>query len=68
MDEYTVECDADIAQDVGKIMNDSLYQASIAMHEWHKKHSKWFSGSDLPDFHIQLNAGFKVGNNYWDIH
>ncbi len=43
-------------------------EASIAMWEWHKKHSKWFVGEDLPDFHIQLQSGSASGFNYYDVH
>lgn len=68
MDEFTAECAEDIAQDVGKIMNDALYEASIALWEWHKNESKWFVGEDLPDFHINLSSGFKVGKDYWAVH
>ena len=67
-DEFTVECAEDQAQDVGKIMNDALYEASIALWEWHKTKSKFFVGSDLPSFPINLSSGFKVGKNYWDVH
>jgi len=68
MDEYTVECADDVVEDVKDLMNKSYLEASIALWEWHKKHSKWFTGNDLPSFHIELNAGCKVGDNYWDIH
>jgi len=68
MDEYTVECADDVVEDVKDLMNTSYYEASIALHEWHKSESKWFTGNDLPSFNIELNAGCKVGDNYWAIH
>ncbi len=68
MDEFTVECADDVVDDVKELMNKAYYEASIAMWEWHKKHSKWFTGNNLPSFHIQLNAGAKVGDDYWSIH
>lgn len=49
-------------------MYKSYEEASIAMWEWHKKNSKWFVGSDLPSFHIQLQSGSSVGDNYYEIH
>lgn len=67
-DEYTVESAPDCAEEVGKLMSKSYYEASIAMWEWHKKHSKFWIGEDLPTFHINLSSGFKTGNNYWDVH
>lgn len=68
MDEYTVECGLDVVEDVKKLMYKSYEEASIAMWEWHKKHSKWFKGNDLPSFHIQLQSGSSVGDNYYEVH
>lgn len=67
-DEYTVECDEDVVEDVKRLMYKSYEEASIAMWEWHKKNSKWFVGNDLPSFNIQLQSGSSVGNNYYEIH
>ena len=67
-DEYTVECPDDEVDIVKELMNNSYYEASIALWEWTKNKSKWFRGDDCPDFHIELNAGCKVGTNYWDVH
>lgn len=67
-DEYTVECADDITEEVGKLMAKSYTEASIALWEWHKEHSKWFVGNDLPSFHINLASGYKVGDSYWDVH
>lgn len=67
-DEYTVECAPELAEEVGKLMSKSYFEASVAMWEWHKEHSKWWVEKDLPSFHINLSSGFKVGNNYWDVH
>ena len=69
MDEFTVECENDVVAEVKDLMNTAYYEASIAMHEWHTKHSKWFTGADLPTFNIELNAGCKVSqDSYWDVH
>lgn len=68
MDEYTVEAPDDEVEIVKELMNNSYYEASIALWEWTKKHSKWFTGDDCPKFHIELNAGCKVADNYWDVH
>ncbi|BAV80984.1 DNA polymerase [Vibrio phage RYC] len=67
-DEFTVECAEDITEVIGKLMNEAYFEASVEMWEWHRKNSLFFKGEDFPDFHIQLNAGYKVGDNYWDIH
>ncbi len=67
-DEYTVECTKDLEEDVKRLMFKSYEQASIALWEWHKKHSKWFKGGDLPSFNIQLQSGSSSGYNYYDIH
>jgi hypothetical protein len=67
-DEYAVEADEDCAEEVGRIMVESYHEASVACWEWHKKHSKWFTGNSLPHFMFDLAAGFKVGKSYWGIH
>ena len=67
-DEYTVECDLDVVDDVKKLMYKSYEEASIAMWEWHKKHTKWFKGNDLPSFNIQLQSGSSVGKDYFSVH
>ena len=46
----------------------SYEEASYALWEWHKNNSKWFVGNDLPSFHIQLQSGSAVGENYYEIH
>ncbi len=68
MDEYTVEAPDDEVEIVKELMNNSYYEASIALWEWTKTKSAWFRGADCPDFHIELNAGCKVADNYWDVH
>lgn len=67
-DEFTVECDQDIEDDVKRLMFESYKVASERMWEWHKAHSKWFTGRDCPDFNIQLQSGSSSGMNYYDIH
>lgn len=67
-DEFAVESDEDCAEEVGKVMVEAYHEASVACWEWHKKHSKWFTGDSLPNFMFDLAAGFKVGKSYWDIH
>lgn len=67
-DEFAVESHKDCAEEVGKVMVEAYHEASVACWEWHKKHSKWFTGDSLPNFMFDLAAGFKVGKSYWDIH
>ena len=67
-DEYTVECPDDEVEIVKELMNSSYYEASLALHEWHRTKSLWFTGDDCPKFNIELNAGCKVGTNYWEVH
>lgn len=67
-DEFAVESHEGCAEEVGKIMVEAYHEASVACWEWHKKHSKWFTGDSLPNFMFDLAAGFKVGKSYWDIH
>lgn len=67
-DEFSVECAEDIVDDVGKIMCEAYEFASQECWEWHKKNSKWFVGHNQPSFMFNLAAGYKVGDNYWDVH
>ena len=67
-DEFTVECAEDIVEDVKQLMFKAYEEASLALWEWDKKHSKWFTGDDLPSFHIQLQSGSATGYNYFDVH
>ncbi len=68
MDEFTVECALDVVDDVKRLMFKAYEEASFALHEWHTKHSKWFTGNDLPSFNIQLQSGSATGKNYYEIH
>jgi hypothetical protein len=68
LDEFAVESHKDCAEEVGKVMVEAYHEASVACWEWHKKHSRWFTGDSLPNFMFDLAAGFKVGKSYWDIH
>lgn len=67
-DEFTVECDDSVVEDVKTLMFKAYEEASFALHEWHTKHSKWFTGNDLPSFNIQLQSGSATGKNYYAIH
>lgn len=67
-DEFTVECDEDIVDDVKQLMFKSYAEASEAMWDWHKKHSNFFTGTDCPDFAIQLQSGSSTGHTYYDVH
>ncbi len=67
-DEYLVESNLDVANEVGELMCKSYEEASYACWEWHKKHSKWFTGNDLPSFTFNLNGGWKKGKTYYSVH
>lgn len=67
-DEFLVESDEDIADDVGKLMSESYEYASEVCWDWHKKHSKWFKGSDCPSFMFNLDGGYKKGYTYLETH
>ncbi len=67
-DESLIECDEDLADDVGKLMCEAYEKSSYAVLDWHKKHSKWFVGGDLPTFSFNLDGGYSVGKNYYECH
>jgi len=67
-DEFLVESAPDVARDVGELMCKSYKEASLACWEWHKNHSKWFVGDDLPTFSFNLDGGYSTGQTYYDCH
>jgi len=68
MDEVLIESDEDYADKVGALMTEAYHTASYECWQWHKKYSKWFSGSMQPNFMFDLAGGYKVGKDYYDVH
>lgn len=67
-DEFLCDVPEELATEVGELMCESYEKASIACHEWVVNKSLWFTGQDCPTFHFNLDGGYKVGNNYYEVH
>lgn len=64
-DEFMVESDIGCQQEVGALMCESYKYASDRCFEWHQEHSRYFINLEFP---FNLDGGFKVGDNYYDVH
>lgn len=67
-DEMLFECNADVANQVGDIVCKSYTWAAKQIYNWHVKHPETFSNYGGPKFAIDLDGGYKVGNNYYEVH
>ncbi len=67
-DEMLCECPDEEVEVVRLLMNTAFEEASLALRRWHASNSKWFTKEYLPSFNINLAAGTKVGENYYDVH
>ena len=63
-----IDAHNDVVDAAGKIVSDAYTYAGQRIWEWHKEESKWFTGNDLPNFCIDLSAGYKHGRDYYDVH
>jgi len=64
-DEFMVESDIGCQQEVGALMCESYKYASDRCLEWHQEQSKYFINLEFP---FNLDGGYKVGENYYDVH
>lgn len=63
-DEATFECRDQDVEEVGSILSEGYKYASDQCFEWHLKNSDWFK----PTFAFNLDAGYKSGKSYWEVH
>lgn len=67
-DEMLYECREEVTDQVGAIVCKSYTWAADQIYKWHVKHPETFSNYGGPKFPIDLDGGFKVGNNYYEVH
>lgn len=67
-DEMLYEADEEIAADVGKTVCEAYTWAAKRIFMWHKKHDKDFSNYKPVKFPIDLDGGYKIGINYYEVH
>lgn len=67
-DEMLYECEEGVVEKVGDIVCASYTWAADQIFKYHKKHPETFSNYGGPTFAIDLDGGYKVGNNYYEVH
>lgn len=67
-DEVLLECDVDVSDEAGKLLGRCYTWAAKQIFNWHVKHPDHFANPKPPLFPIDLNGGFKKGNNYYEVH
>jgi hypothetical protein len=67
-DEVLLEVDEDYEDTVGNLAGECYTWAAEQIFKFHKKHPRQFANSRPPTFSIDLNGGFKVGDNYLETH
>jgi hypothetical protein len=67
-DEFLVECPEDMANDVGKLMGKCYTWAGEQIFKYHVNNPEHFANYNPPKFAIDLDGGFKVGDNYYAVH
>lgn len=67
-DEQLIECKEEYSEQVGKLMGECYTWAADQIFKYHLKNTYQFPNRQAPKFSIDLNGGYKVGINYYDVH
>ena len=67
-DEMLIECNKGYEEQVGKLNGDCYTWAAEQIFKYHLKNVFQFPNRQSPKFSIDLNGGYKVGQNYYDVH
>ena len=67
-DEVLLEVDEGYEKEVGNLAGDCYTWAAEQIFKYHQRHPEHFANPDAPLFSIDLNGGFKVGDNYLQTH
>lgn len=67
-DEVLLEVTKGYEDIAGKLAGEAYTWAANQIFLYHKKNPIDFANSNPPVFPIDLNGGYKVGNNYYDVH
>lgn len=67
-DEILLEISKGYEDMAGKMAGEAYTWAAEQIFLYHKKHPEDFANPEPPLFPIDLNGGYKVGNNYYDVH
>ena len=67
-DEKLLEVEIGYEDQVGKLAGECYTWAAEQIFNYHVKNPKTFANKVPPLFSIDLNGGYKVGKNYYDVH
>lgn len=67
-DEFLVECDPDMAKEVGEAMGASYTYAGKELAKWYKANIDAYSGGNVVEVELDFNGGYSVGTSYYDCH
>lgn len=67
-DEKLIEVSVGYEDQVGKLAGDCYSWAAEQIFKYHLRKPEHFANYNPPLFAIDLNGGFKVGNNYYECH
>ena len=67
-DEFTTEAPEEVARSVGELISESYKYASDMCFEWYKHNPDKFPNQGGPLFPFNLDGGFKIGDNYLEVH
>lgn len=67
-DELLVECEEEHAHKAGKILSEAYKYASDECFKWYLENPSLFPNKGVPDFAFDLDGGYKVGDNYLEVH
>lgn len=67
-DEFLVESSLKDCDKVGALMCEAYTYASDKCYEWHLNNSDKFANEGKPVFKFDLDGGYKVGKNYYEVH
>ena len=67
-DELLIETTEELAPIAGKMAGDAYTWAAEQIFKFHQKNPDQFANPEPPKFPIDLNGGYKVGLNYYDVH
>jgi hypothetical protein len=67
-DEVLLECTEGYEDTAGKLAGDAYTWAAKQIYLYHKKRPDHFANTTPPEFPIDLNGGYKVGDTYYSVH
>ena len=67
-DEMLYECDEEVADLTGQLVCEAYTWSALQIYKYHRKYPDAFSNYGGPKFPIDLAGGYKVGNNYYEVH